>query len=333
MLYAPELRDAKDAAALVLAVVGMCLLGAVAARSNDPYKILGVKRSASESEIKRAYRSLALKWHPDKNPGNPKAEEEFMRIGSAYDQLMNGNAGPSTQQQHQQHQHYGYNTHYQSQQVRRSLFPVSYVALGILALLAWVVFVLPTNMTDDNNNNSHNKQHKASRSTETGDAKPEQQVPQGPGPLEQLAKVFAPSIHAFKPIYLTARGRRTLIFLPDDRKHGCDVRQQFTIMENLAVAFQRDPLTFCWLDLNHLSAEKRQAWMSVLQQSPSSALGLTQVVAFLGFLVACSFQGKKVSLHHDSIAVSEESLLRWLTRLVGGEIAQEEPQVPLFGHS
>ncbi|EGZ25294.1 hypothetical protein PHYSODRAFT_406426, partial [Phytophthora sojae] len=55
----------------------------------DPHKVLGVRRSASEAEIKRAYRALALKWHPDKNPGNPQAEQEFMRIGAAYDRLTN----------------------------------------------------------------------------------------------------------------------------------------------------------------------------------------------------------------------------------------------------
>ena len=53
----------------------------------DYYKILGVGRKADEEEIKRAYRKLALKFHPDKNPGDKQAEERFKEINEAYDVL------------------------------------------------------------------------------------------------------------------------------------------------------------------------------------------------------------------------------------------------------
>jgi curved DNA-binding protein len=53
----------------------------------DYYKILGVDRNANEDEIKRAYRQLALKYHPDKNPGDKRAEERFKEINEAYDVL------------------------------------------------------------------------------------------------------------------------------------------------------------------------------------------------------------------------------------------------------
>jgi curved DNA-binding protein len=53
----------------------------------DYYKILGVERSASKEEIKRAYRKLAMKTHPDRNPGNAKAEERFKEINEAYQVL------------------------------------------------------------------------------------------------------------------------------------------------------------------------------------------------------------------------------------------------------
>jgi len=53
----------------------------------DYYKILGVDRSASKEEIKRAYRQLALKYHPDKNPGDKRAEGRFKEINEAYDVL------------------------------------------------------------------------------------------------------------------------------------------------------------------------------------------------------------------------------------------------------
>jgi len=53
----------------------------------DFYEILGVSRSASAEEIKKAYRKLALQYHPDKNPGDKKAEDRFKEISEAYDVL------------------------------------------------------------------------------------------------------------------------------------------------------------------------------------------------------------------------------------------------------
>ena len=53
----------------------------------DYYKLLGVDRNASESDIKRAYRKLALQFHPDKNPGDSRAEEHFKEINEAYEVL------------------------------------------------------------------------------------------------------------------------------------------------------------------------------------------------------------------------------------------------------
>lgn len=55
--------------------------------ASDPYTVLGVKRDASQEDIQKAYRRLAKKWHPDLNPGNKSAEEQFKQISSAYDLL------------------------------------------------------------------------------------------------------------------------------------------------------------------------------------------------------------------------------------------------------
>lgn len=52
--------------------------------AEDYYKILGVNKNTPPDEIKKAYRKLALKYHPDKNPGNKEAEEQFKKINEAY---------------------------------------------------------------------------------------------------------------------------------------------------------------------------------------------------------------------------------------------------------
>ena len=57
-------------------------------KKRDYYEVLGVGRNASEEEVKRAYRKLAVKFHPDKNPDDPHAEEKFKELGEAYDVLM-----------------------------------------------------------------------------------------------------------------------------------------------------------------------------------------------------------------------------------------------------
>lgn len=55
----------------------------------DYYELLGVSRNASEQELKRAYRKLAMKYHPDKNPDNKEAEAKFKEINEAYEILSN----------------------------------------------------------------------------------------------------------------------------------------------------------------------------------------------------------------------------------------------------
>lgn len=57
------------------------------AEEKDYYKILGVERTASADEIKRAYKKVAIKYHPDRNPGNKEAEEKFKLAAEAYDVL------------------------------------------------------------------------------------------------------------------------------------------------------------------------------------------------------------------------------------------------------
>ena len=55
--------------------------------SEDPYAVLGVKRESTQDDIRKAYRELAKKLHPDLNPGDRQAEERFKQVSAAYDVL------------------------------------------------------------------------------------------------------------------------------------------------------------------------------------------------------------------------------------------------------
>src|SRR5512133_3637657 len=55
--------------------------------NRDLYAVLGINRDASDEDIKKAYRKLAMKHHPDRNPDNPKSEEHFKEAKQAYEIL------------------------------------------------------------------------------------------------------------------------------------------------------------------------------------------------------------------------------------------------------
>lgn len=58
-------------------------------KERDYYEVLGVSKSATNDELKRAYRRLALKYHPDKNPGDKEAERKFKEAANAFEVLSN----------------------------------------------------------------------------------------------------------------------------------------------------------------------------------------------------------------------------------------------------
>jgi curved DNA-binding protein len=83
--------------------------------AEDYYQILGIDKKASLDDIKKAYRKLALKWHPDKNPNNKAAEEKFKKISEAYAVL-------SDPEKRQQYDHFGSADQFRQQYSQEDIF-------------------------------------------------------------------------------------------------------------------------------------------------------------------------------------------------------------------
>ena len=91
---------------------------------NDYYSVLGISKNATQEEIKKAYRNLAFKYHPDRNPDNKEEEERFKKISEAYDVLGDekkraeydrfGSAGSSYNSENSYYQN-NYQNYYQQQ--------------------------------------------------------------------------------------------------------------------------------------------------------------------------------------------------------------------------
>ena len=125
----------------------------------DPYKVLGVSPGASDEEIKKAYRELTKKYHPDLNPGDPNAAQKMNDINAAYDQIKNGGAQQQTYGQsagaQQQYGWYGWNNWtgwqgQQTQQTERSEYTAAknYIRNGMYREALTALASVPSNERD-----------------------------------------------------------------------------------------------------------------------------------------------------------------------------------------
>src|SRR3990172_9063809 len=81
----------------------------------DYYKTLGVAKDATNDDIKKAYRKLALKYHPDKNPGNQEMEEKFKKMSEAYAVLSDA----KKRQEYDRFGSDGFSQHYSQEDIFR----------------------------------------------------------------------------------------------------------------------------------------------------------------------------------------------------------------------
>jgi DnaJ-related protein SCJ1 len=87
----------------------LCLIPLIALAAEDYYKLLNLDKDADERQIKKAYRTLSKKYHPDKNPDDETAHQKFVEIAEAYDVLID----PEVRKIYDQYGHDGVQQHKQ----------------------------------------------------------------------------------------------------------------------------------------------------------------------------------------------------------------------------
>jgi molecular chaperone DnaJ len=131
---------------------------------NDLYQVLGISKSATADEIKKAYRNLAFKYHPDRNPGDKAAEDKFKQINEAYSVL-----GDETKRS--QYDRYGSAENYSGQQAAQN--PYGHNGYGSYQNSGedfWDWFANGSQNTDKRYTYSWSSEHKSHRSPTKGES-------------------------------------------------------------------------------------------------------------------------------------------------------------------
>ncbi|KAF0699091.1 Aste57867_10327 [Aphanomyces stellatus] len=306
---------------------------------SDPYKTLGVPRGASEDQIKRAYKKLAIKYHPDKNVnGNQEAaKDKFVRVQEAYETLTktpshahsdgHHHAGhKQTQQQQQQHwhhqqqqqQHY-YSYTYSSTPPNRSstssgsIFPYFFV-LGLVAMYAYQKIMDAA--TDEAKAPPPRRPTTTPSPSATSSSSPTSQ-----SPFASLASTYAPHVVELTPSILETKRRRVVIFCMRKSPDYCSHLEQWTLAEKATNEFKSDPLIFAWTDVDN-GAVLPAAWTAFLATHGSPSPDHCAVVVV-------NNQSKVVLYAPPPQGMSYADLSQWFSRLVGGEVATHALESPV----
>ncbi|EQC27694.1 hypothetical protein SDRG_14532 [Saprolegnia diclina VS20] len=297
--------------------VGLLLLAALAMAAMDPYQTLGVRRGASEAHIKRAYKKLAIQYHPDKTGGDAAATTKFVEIQAAYEALTK-KPSSSYSQQSQQSQQSHYQHHYHHQQQHQQYYSYQYTStprqnagggsmLYVLIIVGLLVAFLWSQLQPEEPIATSPPPARAQAPS------PPPKLPTSASPFQSLAATYAPHVAELTSAHLSRRGRRTLVFCVRADPVFCSPLQQWRLMEHVALAVARDPVTCTWCDAE--TGDMRDMWAAFFEQQ-----GLRHDD---GFLIAIVNNTAKCAVMPPSSDVTIDVLDTWIAKLLEGQVDQQ----------
>ncbi|KDO27156.1 hypothetical protein SPRG_07863 [Saprolegnia parasitica CBS 223.65] len=291
--------------------VGLLLLATLALAAMDPYQTLGVRRGASEAHIKRAYKKLAIQYHPDKTGGDEAATTKFVEIQAAYEALTKRPSSTPSQSQQSYYQH-----HYHQHQQHQQYYSYQYTStprqnagggsmLYVLIIVGLLVAFIWSQLQPEEPATVPPPPPRA--------PSPPPKVPTSASPFQSLAATYAPHVAELTDAHLSRRGRRTLIFCVRADPVFCSPLQQWRLMEHVALAVARDPVTCTWCDAE--TGAMRDQWAAFFEQQ-----GLQPDD---GFLIAIVNNTAKCAVLPPTSEVTIDVLDTWVAKLLEGQVDQQ----------